>query len=204
MMRKLSARGMTCILLAHTNKYRNADGKFQYEGTGDLESDVDELIYFEPQENPDGTLTVSTRCEKRRAEMTPMTWDIHRDRTVTQRSEYIDVASQAEEALQREKDQPVIEAVTESLSLGPKKQTEVIAHCQRLKQTEKRVRAVLRTYSGKLWLAEKLFEKNAWRYELVSRTGSPASPLPNCRTGGTDFANPGTVTDDGRHGGSPA
>ena len=42
-------------------------GEFVFEGTADLESDVDELVYFEPRENPDKSLTVSTRCTKRRA-----------------------------------------------------------------------------------------------------------------------------------------
>ncbi|HEX7115425.1 MAG TPA: AAA family ATPase [Steroidobacter sp.] len=183
MMRKLSARGMTCILLAHTNKYKNQDGEYQYEGTGDLEADVDELIYFEPQENLDGSLTVSTRCTKRRAEITPTTWTIHRNRTVTRLADYVDVAAEAARKAQMDEDQPTIEAITDALSTGPKKQTEVIAHCRDMRFTEKRVRTVLRRYSGELWKAEKLFEKNAWRYTLMP---IPAYPLPNCRTGGTD------------------
>jgi hypothetical protein len=170
MLRKLSARGMTVIVLSHTNKYKNAEGEYQYEGTGDLEADVDELIYLEPRENPDKTLTVSTRCTKRRANIAEFTWDIQADRTVTQRDEYVDVAAEAQATVQREKDQPVIEAITECLSAGPKKQTEVIAYCQAIKIFEKRVRAVLKTYSGQLWKAEKLFEKNAWRYELLAKS----------------------------------
>src|SRR5690606_4799439 len=171
-------RGMTCILLAHTNKYKNQDGEYQYEGTGDLEADVDELIYFEPQENLDGSLTVSTRCTKRRAEITPTTWTIHRNRTVTRLADYVDVAAEAARKAQMDEDQPTIEAITDALSAGPKKQTEVIAHCRDMRFTEKRVRAVLRRYSGELWKAQKLFEKNAWSYELLA---NPAYPLPNCR-----------------------
>jgi len=166
-LRKLSARGMTIIVLAHTNKYKNAEGEYQYEGTADLEADVDELIYFEPRENPDGSLTVSTRCAKRRANIVPMTWDIGKDRSVTRRDEYVDVAGEAQKAKQREEDSAVIEAVTECLSAGSKKQVEIITHCQPLKITEKRVRRVLIAYSGELWKAEKLFEKNAWRYHLL-------------------------------------
>lgn len=188
LMRKLCMKGMTCVLLAHTNKYKNADGEYQYEGTGDLEADVDELIYFEPQENPDGSLIVSTRCAKRRADIQPMTWDIAKDRTVTPRSDYVDVAAQAMQAAQREKDSPVIEAVTDALADGPKKQTELIEHCRGFRQTEKRVRAVLRTYSGELWTAEKLFERNAWKYTLIPNS---RIPLPDCRTGRTETDFPG-------------
>jgi len=55
LLRSLSAKGMTLILLAHTNKYNDANGRPIYEGTGDLRSDVDELIYFVPKKNDDGT-----------------------------------------------------------------------------------------------------------------------------------------------------
>lgn len=180
--RKLSARGMTCVLLCHTNKYRNADGEYQFEGTGDLEADSDELIYFEPQENPDGTLTVSTRCAKRRAEIIPMTWDIHRDRTVTQRREYVDVAAQAARQAQREQDEPVIEVITELLTGCTQKQTEILTHCRDLKFTEKRVRAILKRYSGDLWRAEKPFQRGEpWRYELLN-----PPPMPHGNTGNTE------------------
>ena len=59
-LRKLSAKGMTTILLAHTNKYTDDNGHPIYEGTGDMRSDVDELIYLLPQKHSDGTMTVTT------------------------------------------------------------------------------------------------------------------------------------------------
>jgi hypothetical protein len=169
LLRKLSARGMTVIVLAHTNKYKNAEGEYQYEGTADLLSDVDELIYFEPLVNPDGSITVSTRKEKSRAAIVPMTWDIAPDLTVSARTDYVDVAAQVRDAEQREEDAPVIEAVTDCLALRAKKQTEIIEHCRPLKFTEKRVRRVLMTYSGDLWKSERLFQKNAWLYTLATR-----------------------------------
>lgn len=183
LMRKLCMKGMTCVLLAHTNKYRNAEGEYQYEGTGDLEADVDELIYFEPQENADGSLTVSTRCAKRRADIQPVTWDIARDRTVTRRTEYVDVAARAKRDAQRERDAPVIEALTGALAAGPRKQVELIEHCRQFRQSEKRVRAVLREYSSELWTAEKLLERNAWKYTLTSTS---RIPMPDCRSGRTE------------------
>lgn len=173
LMRKLSARGMTCVLLCHTNKYRNAEGEWQYEGTGDLEADCDELIYLEPIENPDGSLTVSTRCVKRRATIDNITWDIAPDRTVLRRDEYVDVQAQVLATQQREDDATLIEAITEVLSTGAKKQMEVMAFCRGLKLREKSIRTVLKRYSGELWTAEKLFEKNAWRYELMPKPRTP-------------------------------
>ena len=42
------------------------NGKPIYEGTGDLRSDVDELIYFIPEKHEDGSMTVSTDPDKTR------------------------------------------------------------------------------------------------------------------------------------------
>jgi KaiC/GvpD/RAD55 family RecA-like ATPase len=181
--RKLSSKGMTVILLAHTNKYRDAEGSLIFEGVQDLKSDCDEMIYFEPRENPDGSLTVSSRRDKTRALIERFTWTIHRDRTITRENEYVDVLAESRQAAMRERDEPVIEAISEALSNGAKKQVELIEHCRQFRQTEKRVRAVLREYSGELWRAEKLFERNAWRYELLPvGTTNSRTPLPDCRT----------------------
>jgi hypothetical protein len=172
MMRRLSGRGMTCVLLAHTNKYKNSDGEYQYEGTGDLESDVDELIYFEPRDNDDGTLTVSTRCQKRRAEIAPRTWDINADRTVTARGHYVDVVAEARAKELEDEDAVAIDAVRDGLAEGPKNQTELVKHCAPYGVTAKRLRKVLRRYRGKHWLESPLGTKNAKEYRVIPRLGS--------------------------------
>ncbi len=177
LMRKLSARGMTCILLAHTNKYRNQDGEYQYEGTGDLEADVDELIYFEPRENPDRSVTVSTRCTKRRAAIADLTWDIAPDRTVTQREQYVDVAAEARDRKQEDDDTTAIEAIRECLSDGPRKQTDVVKHCRAYSLTDKTVRRVLKRYRGRHWLEAQLPKDNAKEYRVIPRmTAHPSKP----------------------------
>ena len=38
--RKLSSRGATLLLLGHTNKHKNHEGDFVFEGTQDLRADV--------------------------------------------------------------------------------------------------------------------------------------------------------------------
>lgn len=172
--RKLSSKGMTVLLLAHTNKYRDPEGNLVFEGVGDLKSDCDEMIFFEPKENSDGSLTVSTRRDKSRALIGKFTWTIHRDRTVTQESDYVDVLADSRREAMREKDQPVLEAITELLASGAiKSQTEILAHCAAFRFAEKRVRAVLQRYSGDLWREEKPFQRGApWRYQRME------SPLP--------------------------
>ncbi len=173
MFRRLCAKGMTVCLLAHTNKWKDSDGNWKFEGVGDLESDCDDLIYFDPDKGPDGSLVVSTVCEvgrgKRRADIEPMTFEISADRKVARSREYVDVAQKQARAAQRETDEPIIAALTEVLtSEGTMKQYELIAFAKAASSTfnEKRTRAVLRRYSGDLWRADKLGMKNAWEYSL--------------------------------------
>ena len=47
LLRSMTAKGATIVTLGHTNKFNDANGEPIYEGTGDLRSDFDELIYLE-------------------------------------------------------------------------------------------------------------------------------------------------------------
>jgi hypothetical protein len=121
MLRSLSAKGMTIVLLCHTNKYADANGKPVYEGTGDLRSDVDELIYLIKTIQPDGSMLVSTEIGptgKARADIKPMTFTIGTDRSVAVRAEYIDVGRINEERINLAKDADVIEAITIAINAG--------------------------------------------------------------------------------------
>ncbi|MFW6094488.1 MAG: AAA family ATPase [Pseudomonadota bacterium] len=167
-LRALSARGMTIILLCHTNKYLGADGKPIYEGTGDLRSDVDELIYLIPQKHGDGSLTVSAEPDKVRAVIRPTTFEISSERDVRIADDFVDVAAQIQARVQREKDEPVIETITEAIQCGRTKQSEITTHCKEYGNGRRTVLGVLRRYTGKLWHAEKILAHNATTYELLS------------------------------------
>jgi hypothetical protein len=172
-LRGLTAKGMTIILLAHTNKYDDTDGRPIYEGTGDLRSDVDELIYLIPKKNPDGSMTVSTdpisNTAKRRGTHQPITFEITQDRTV-RRTDYVNTAQQVIAEKQREEDATVIEAITEAMEKDNYRQTEIVDWCREhheigRKSTEK----VLRRYingTNPLWTRKRGFQKNAWLYDL--------------------------------------
>ena len=92
LVRTLTAKGMTVICLAHTNKYDDADGKPMFEGTGDTRNDCDELIYLIPVKNPDGTITVSTLADKTRAPIKDISFRISVDREVQILDEHIDLS----------------------------------------------------------------------------------------------------------------
>lgn len=82
-LRKLTAKGITLVCLAHTNKYNDDTGMPVFEGTGDLRNDFDELIYFTRVVNEDKTLTVTTKIDKDRAVgLKDTSFHISRDREV--------------------------------------------------------------------------------------------------------------------------
>jgi KaiC/GvpD/RAD55 family RecA-like ATPase len=176
LLRSMTAKGATIILLAHTNKYKNTDGTPIFEGTGDLRSDVDELIYLIPEKHADGSMTVSTSPDKVRGAFEPISFEISANRMVKQLGEYVDTAqlNKAKEYL--EKDASVIEVITEALLDGKPTQSDILKHCKVYGIGRRSCESVLRRYCQEpnmLWHRERAFQKNAWNYELVNKQPSP-------------------------------
>jgi hypothetical protein len=170
-LRGLTAKGMTIILLAHTNKYNDSDGHPIYEGCGDLRSDVDELIYLIPKKNPDGSMTVSTDPDKVRGKFEPITFEISADRIVT-RSDYVDVQAIKQAENQREQDESIIEAITEAIQAGHGKQAEITGYCKgKYHMGWRTINRVLDEYRfppAPLWKRARAFQNNAWVYTLTT------------------------------------
>ncbi|MGD8854501.1 MAG: AAA family ATPase, partial [Gammaproteobacteria bacterium] len=169
-LRGLTAKGMTIVLLAHTNKYNDAEGRPIYEGTVDLRNDVDEMIYLVSQHHDDGGVTVSTLPDKKRGSHQPITFKISPHRKVTQVPEYVDVVAQTKEAEQRERDATIIEAISDAIRQGKPRQTEIVGDCREHGIGRRTVERVLQRYSGgpdRLWRREKAFQNNATIYSLV-------------------------------------
>lgn len=123
--RSLSVKGATVILLGHTNKHKDDDGNTIFEGTGDLRNDVDELIYLDSFKNDgDGTLEVTTRPDKVRAELEPRTFiiDLKNNRKVSE-SGYVKKIIAKE---QRE----VLEIFKEAINAGLGSQTELLDYAE--------------------------------------------------------------------------
>ena len=59
MLRALTGRGATVILLGHCNKYKDEHKYPVYEGTGDVRSDVDELALLHGMTRDYGVVTTS-------------------------------------------------------------------------------------------------------------------------------------------------
>jgi hypothetical protein len=171
-MRKLSNRGLSLILLTHTNKHLGDDGKTVFEGTGDLRADVDELIYLDPIKAADGSLTVTTRPDKVRAIIEPLTFEIGLDRSVIVREKVVDVASVIANSHKVSIDQDVIDLIQDALGLGLSKQFEIIQYCNEVAGLgEHKVRSALKEYSlsgeNRKWASVKVPGKNLLIYRSI-------------------------------------
>ena len=166
LLRSMTAKGATIVTLGHTNKYKDTDGNPMYEGTGDVRSDFDELIYLIPEFHSDGSITVSTKPNKIRGKFEPITFEIDHERNVIL-SDYVDVSAKVQEKNQKDKDSPTIELITEAIKAGDFTEAKIREHCKKHGVGWRTVLGVLSRYKGKIWTLEFAFKNNAKQYFLI-------------------------------------
>jgi hypothetical protein len=167
MVRSLSTKGATIILLAHTNKHTDLSGKTIFEGTVDLRNDVDELIYLDVFDNEaKKVIEVTTRPDKVRAKIRPVSFTICKDtREVKRLDEVIPVIASDE----RETIAAIISAIKGKLC----KKEEIVeeAHCK-AHISRPKIRASLEKNSqgaNPFFKKEDGFENNAKLFTLTER-----------------------------------
>ena len=182
MLRGLSMKGATIILLGHTNKYKGENDKLVYEGTGDLRADVDELIYMYPVKNDDGSMTVSTEVDKSRGAIRNMTFEISAEREVTQKDEFINTKEIIKQDKQKTKDSAVIAAIKEAIESVDEDvtQSQIVKHCTEREICGKdKARNVLMRYEGDLWENYRTKEgKHALFYRLLDLNSQDTIDIP--------------------------
>lgn len=175
LLRRLTARGVTIIALAHTNKHKDRDDKPVFEGTGDLRNDCDELIYLNPVHNDDGSITVSTDVNKSRAKLQNISFSIDSNRNVIELDSFVDTKFQANQRKQREEDEPVIAFIQNKLlAIGASTLTQLKEHADHegQKLSRQRLEQVLERYvagatDSPLWTRSKNI-KNGWDYLMFA------------------------------------
>ncbi|WP_372779398.1 hypothetical protein [Litorivivens sp.] len=121
LLRRLCNKGATFVLLAHTTKYKDAEGLPKFDGVGDVMNDCDTLIYFLPVKHEDGSMTVSTLPAKTRGIMEPLTFTIDKFREVSL-TDYVDTR----EHRRRQVDHEAIKVIAEAISSGCSNQSEIL------------------------------------------------------------------------------
>ena len=120
LMRGLTQRGATVILLGHVNKHPGPDGKRVFEGVGDVRNDVDELIYLEAGEKCEqGLVVVTLTPDKVRSAVKSVTFEIDtKTLHVRPMNVVVDIGAERQRRERLERDEPVIFAIQQALSNG--------------------------------------------------------------------------------------
>ena len=178
-LRSLTAKGMTVIVLSHTNKYEDNDGNPIHEGVGDLRNDFDELIYLIPVTNEDQTITVSTKINKCRAELKNETFLIDVDREVKVLPQFVDTAEKARQQKHLDADREVIEFITQNLRTASCSVTSLhdTSKIEEVGFSRKRIEVVVIRYcegqcDEPLWRS-KPAATNGTIYELIMKNSQP-------------------------------
>lgn len=172
--RKLTGKGMTIILLGHTNKYKDKEGKPMFEGTGDVRADVDELIYLIPQKHSDGSMTVTTDPDKVRGTIKPITFKIDVNQSVTLSNDVVDTAKANIIEQEFKKDEANVAHILKAIESGSKNQKDIIDYCKDEGVGQRTVKSLLIKYSDdasndlpKQWRKDK-GERNSLVFSLAA------------------------------------
>jgi hypothetical protein len=193
MLRRLTGKGATVICLAHNNKRPDGNGKQIFEGVGDIKNDADELIYLVSEKQHDGTVLVSTEPDKTRARLTPLTFRIELDRSVTP-TQRVDILDRQQKADQFAQDQDIIEAIVDLLGTGECNQTQIVNALYGQGISARQARRVLQGYADPnahavLWTKSRDPKNNQTLYALTDQQAV-------CTPQGGGCANVKTVNSD--------
>jgi len=182
MMRALTQRGATVILLGHTNKHRGPDGKLVFEGVGDVRNDVDELLYIEAGEkDADGIVTLTIKPDKARCAVRKVSFRLNTTTMqATELPRVVDVAAELADRKQREQDAELIGAARSALAAGGLAHSELIKRvCAETGQGRNSVAKVVNRYlsddpndSHALWLETRFFTNNTRHVSLKPEAAS--------------------------------
>ena len=89
----LRAIGGTVVMAAHANKHQDDDNKIVYEGTGDLESDCDDMLMLYCDKDEERQVqTISSYIHKSRStDIKPQSWQLSLSDMSVQSISYIDL-----------------------------------------------------------------------------------------------------------------
>jgi len=178
--REFVANGGTLIMLAHTNKNRDADGKAVFGGTSDIVDDCDCVFVLDEVGRNQTTKQVLFENIKSRgivANELALNYSIEEGRHYQHRFDSVELADksateQAKKdktiAARKEKNKPAIDAISEVIEQGISSKAQIIADAWDASGISKRtLNSVLSEYIGELW-RETVGEKNAKSYHPMT------------------------------------
>lgn len=176
LMRALTQRGATIVLLGHTNKHRGIDGKLIFEGVGDVRNDVDEMLYIEATDKDLlGLVNFTIRPDKVRCAIREATFALDtKTMIVSALDEVVDVASIVERQRRAKDDGPLIAQVRQTLARGGMNLTDLVERVAKEAETPRgKVRELIERYASEhatcpdaLWMETRTRLNNARHISL--------------------------------------
>ena len=174
--RSFSTHGGSLIMLAHTNKNRNGEGKAVHGGTSDIVDDSDCAFIIDEISQENKVKTISFENIKLRGNVAKEVFFTYSTKQQPYRQlldsiKRVDDMGQQKEAIkkmgQMEQDSSLIKAITNELTTGSKLKTPLIESVHKITKISKpKIKTVLDDYEGKHW-AEHKAGKNSIKYELI-------------------------------------
>lgn len=176
--REFASNGGTLILLAHTNKNRDADNKVVFGGTSDLVDDCDCAYTLDQTDDAGGIKTVLFENIKKRGDCSQEVGFSYTTAAGQSYLEYLysivcldpEQAAFAKAAMDAAEklldDQAVIDAVIDALNTGDMLKTALVNAVQSAGHSKKRINEVLPAYVGTKWVLV-AGGKNSHLYSLI-------------------------------------
>ena len=161
--RAFSTKGGTLILLAHTNKNRNAEGKVVAGGTSDIGDDADCVFLLDETSHNNDIKSVFFENTKARGNVGKeigFTYSTSANHNYEQKLDSVTALDAAtvhtqKEALtiavEQEQNQPIIDVITVELSKCDQLKTNLIDLIHKSGFSVRSIRAVLTKYEGEKW-----------------------------------------------------
>jgi hypothetical protein len=178
--REFTSHGGSVIGLAHTNKNRTADGKPIYSGTTDVVDDCDCVYLLDIASTTKDVKRVVFDNIKRRGNVVQsmaFTYSDFEGITYQERFDSIKREDKAQTAqaltdviasVKREKDQPIIEAIRQSILEGNSELKDIVERAWELSTASKRnITRVLHRYTGDVW-GQLIGSKGKKTFQLIS------------------------------------
>lgn len=163
-MREFVSHGGTLIMLAHTNKNRDTNGKVVFSGTSDIVDDADCAYTLDATDTGSDTKTVLFENFKQRGDVAR---EVAYTYSTTEKQNYLDLLAsvcELDEAKKQahqdharivqmlERNTDIIEAITEALDSGVCLKTELIDQASKASGISKpKIGKVLDAHTGKEW-----------------------------------------------------
>lgn len=176
--REFVSNGGTLILLAHTNKNRDADKKVVFGGTSDLVDDCDCAYTLDQTDDAGGIKTVLFENIKKRGDCSQEVAFSYTTNAGQSYLEYLnsivcldpEQAANAKAAMDAAEklleDQVVIDAITDALTTGDMLKTALVNAVNDAGHSKKRINEVLADYVGSKWVLV-AGGKNSHLYSLI-------------------------------------